>query len=464
MKKNIKILLSFITAISVCMPAGAGDPGELTDATVQSYNDQLQELEIKRQQAINDLASIRNSKVEAGEEVGKYDEIIRLNTDKKKLVEGEIETLGKQIASTEQEIKDTEEALAFQEEAFYNRMASVYMEDDADVLELLFGAGDLVTFLSRVEYINAIIDYDREIINGLNENRKALKEDKERLELAQEKQQKRQEDFEKTISETEEILKAKLDYMEDLKTDESKFMNEYTYLKKSEEELNEKLTQYLADLAREQERKRKEEEERRRREEEERKKREEEERLRREEEERKRLEAEQYAADQWFEDYVFDEDYTYTDDYSYDSDYEYTDYSMYTYEGGALGWPIAFGTQYFISSEQGWRELYGMSDYHLGLDIACDNGTLVLAAEGGVVLISENHWSYGNYVLIDHGNGLSTLYAHMSSNAVSAGDTVEKGQNIGWVGLTGNTFGYHLHFEVREYGTVVNPRNYLVLP
>ena len=74
------------------------------------------------------------------------------------------------------------------------------------------------------------------------------------------------------------------------------------------------------------------------------------------------------------------------------------------------------------------------------------------------------HWSYGNYVLIDHGGGISTLYAHMSDRLVSAGDTVSAGQIIGHVGLTGNTFGYHLHFEVRENGTVVNPRNYLTFP
>ena len=136
----------------------------------------------------------------------------------------------------------------------------------------------------------------------------------------------------------------------------------------------------------------------------------------------------------------------------------------YTYTGGLMSWPLEAGVSYYVSSEYGWRSIYGVEDFHLAIDLACDNGTTVLAAAGGTVLRSEYHASYGNYVLIDHGNGLSTLYAHMSSNNVSAGDEVYEGQTIGWVGLTGNTFGYHLHFETRENGSTVNPRNYIALP
>ena len=114
-----------------------------------------------------------------------------------------------------------------------------------------------------------------------------------------------------------------------------------------------------------------------------------------------------------------------------------------------------------MTSWFGWRNLYGVQDYHLGIDLACANGTDVLAFNSGTVLKSEYHWSYGNYVLIDHGGGIATLYAHMSDRWVAAGDTVVSGQQIGNVGLTGNTFGYHLHFEVRENGSVTDPAPYL---
>jgi len=132
--------------------------------------------------------------------------------------------------------------------------------------------------------------------------------------------------------------------------------------------------------------------------------------------------------------------------------------------GGEGGWPLEHGVWYKITSEQGWRDLYGVWDNHYGIDIAVPCGTPVLAYNSGTVVVSTKHWSYGEYITIDHGGGVSTLYAHMSERLYSVGDYVEAGTVIGYVGLTGNTYGYHLHFETREYGSVVNPRNYLVFP
>ena len=131
------------------------------------------------------------------------------------------------------------------------------------------------------------------------------------------------------------------------------------------------------------------------------------------------------------------------------------------YVGGTASWVLEPGVAYTVSSEQGWRDLYGTADFHLGTDFACPAGTEIHAYNAGTVLISEYHYSYGNYVLVDHGGGMQTLYAHMSERAVSAGDWVESGQLLGYVGMTGSAYGYHLHFEVRENGEVQNPRNYL---
>ncbi len=131
------------------------------------------------------------------------------------------------------------------------------------------------------------------------------------------------------------------------------------------------------------------------------------------------------------------------------------------YVGGSVSWVLEAGVAYTVSSEQGWRDLYGTADFHLGTDLACPAGTEIHAYNAGTVLISEYHVSYGNYVLVDHGGGLQTLYAHMAERAVSAGDWVESGQLLGYVGMTGSAYGYHLHFEVRENGEVQNPRNYL---
>ena len=101
--------------------------------------------------------------------------------------------------------------------------------------------------------------------------------------------------------------------------------------------------------------------------------------------------------------------------------------------------------------------------YHKGIDLAADQGTPVLAAASGVVTTAQNHWSYGNYVIVDHGNGLTTLYAHLDTLTVEEGETVTAAQQLGTVGRTGNVTGNCLHFEVRENGTVTDPETYLNL-
>lgn len=105
------------------------------------------------------------------------------------------------------------------------------------------------------------------------------------------------------------------------------------------------------------------------------------------------------------------------------------------------------------------------SSGHKGLDIAIAGGTPIYAAHNGTVAATTGHWSYGNVVMIDNGDGVSTLYAHMQSAAiVSVGQTVTQGQVIGYVGSTGNSSGNHLHFEVRVNGVRQNPRNYISPP
>lgn len=101
--------------------------------------------------------------------------------------------------------------------------------------------------------------------------------------------------------------------------------------------------------------------------------------------------------------------------------------------------------------------------WHKGVDLATPVGSPVYAADGGTVLTAQTSDSYGNYIVIDHGNGLQTLYAHNSALLVRVGDTVSKGTQIALSGNTGNSTGPHLHFEVHQNGTAVNPEWYLVL-
>jgi len=122
--------------------------------------------------------------------------------------------------------------------------------------------------------------------------------------------------------------------------------------------------------------------------------------------------------------------------------------------------PVAEG---FVGSGYGMRAdpITGQLTMHAGLDFAAPIGTPIFAAAGGVVVSAEYHAMFGNTVTVDHGNQLSTLYAHTSRINVKPGDIVRKGQKLAEVGTTGRSTGPHLHFEVHVNGTPVNPARFL---
>ena len=128
-----------------------------------------------------------------------------------------------------------------------------------------------------------------------------------------------------------------------------------------------------------------------------------------------------------------------------------------TVNGVTLHLPISENTSTVITSRFGTRS----SGYHTGLDIATNTGTPIHAVASGKVITAGWQGSYGNLVIIDHGNGVQTYYAHCSKIYVSVGDTVETGDTISAVGSTGNSTGPHLHLEVRVNGEIKNPQNYL---
>ena len=129
---------------------------------------------------------------------------------------------------------------------------------------------------------------------------------------------------------------------------------------------------------------------------------------------------------------------------------------------GTYQWPA---TSTYITSKYGNRvhPIFGTTKFHSGVDVGAGAGTNVTAADGGTVSVATYSSSYGNYVMIYHSDGTSTLYAHMSALAVSQGDTVNKGDVLGYVGDTGWANGPHLHFEIRVGGSTVDPLGYFGL-
>ena len=135
--------------------------------------------------------------------------------------------------------------------------------------------------------------------------------------------------------------------------------------------------------------------------------------------------------------------------------------SRIKYDGGMFKWPAPSYTK--ITSEFGNRmhPTLGVEKFHNGIDMAAPGGSPILAAYDGNVVAADYSNSMGNYIMIDHGDGLYTIYMHASALYVSKGSFVTKGQNIAAVGTTGRSTGNHLHFSVRLNGSYVNPRSYL---
>lgn len=360
-----------------------------TDATVKSYEQQISELAAKQQDALNRLANVRGdlSNVQATKQT--YDEVVDLSIKKKNLTMQQLDSITLQIGNKETAIAEAKANIERQKQAFMNRMVTMYEEGEASYIGLILGADDLVEFMTRVDMVNTILEYDKRVIASLEENTDLLEKSLEELEYALQLQEDAIEDLEANILDTKKLADEALAYMQSLQANESALLQDYYNAKAQEDELNKKLEAYLKEL----------------------------------------MEKEKSQ-----------------------------------YVGGEMGWPLPFDVHYVVTSEFGWRKLWGMDDFHLGIDLACAANTAIYAANAGKVLESAYHYSYGHYVLIDHGGGKATLYAHMNERWVSSGDSVKKGQQIGLVGTTGSSSGNHLHFEVREGGSVQNPRNYINLP
>lgn len=131
------------------------------------------------------------------------------------------------------------------------------------------------------------------------------------------------------------------------------------------------------------------------------------------------------------------------------------------YSGGIMAWPSPGVTR--VTSEFGYRihPILKIKKLHTGIDIGCPTGTNIVAANQGKVIKTGWNNSYGNMVMVDHGGGIVTLYAHLSSISVSTGDVVARGQTLAKSGSTGRSTGPHLHFEVRVNGDYQNPRNWI---
>ena len=348
------------------------------------------------------------AKADAETVIGSVSEQLRQIEEQLRQATAELGTIKEQrvavendITLNERQLAEAQKRLEGRESVFYKRVRDIYINGRLSYLDVVIGSKDFSDFANRLEVLKRIIDSDITLINEIKKERADIEAHKQKLEADRAK-----------LVELEKAALAKQAEIEQKKAERNvvlqKAQNDRATAMQAIEELNASSAQVSAMLK-----------------------------------ERQAARAAaaaaaaaaaqssggQGASDNWVQ------------------------------GTGQLGWPVSGE----ITSPYGYRvhPIWGTTIYHSGIDIGVDEGTPVHAADGGVVVWSGWMGGYGYAVVIDHGNGLSTLYGHNSELAVDEGQSVAKGQVISYAGSTGNSTGPHVHFEVRANGDPVDPMGYL---
>lgn len=328
-----------------------------------------------------------------------------------KKAQSDVEAKEKEIAETEDELTTARIKENEQYEAMKIRIKYMYENGDSDMIAVLLSAENMADFLNKAEYVEQISIYDREMLVEFQRVVKEIEEKEAKLKKEKEELLTLQDNLSKKQKEVESLLASKNAQISDLESQIGE---------------NAKVLNALIEAAKEAERRRQEAEEA----------------AKQEAENNKRPSGGNSSSG------------------SGSSGGNYKPGGNVISGNGTLSNPCP-GAR--ISSEFGPRRAptAGASSYHRGRDYAAPSGTPIYASAAGTVITASYNGVRGNYVVIDHGNGLQTWYQHASRLYVSAGQKVSRGQNIAAVGTTGVSTGAHLHYEVHVNGTAVDPRKYL---
>lgn len=420
MKNRLKIITAIMLTLIFCM-----QPVCNVQATEESNLSEAQQekktLENDLQKAKELIDSLKGSKEDIQSEVEKLDK--QLNE-----ISGKVKELESRLSKKRQEIADTESALnkaKEQEKKQYRNMKKriqfMYENGQTSYVEMLLSADSFTDFLNAVEYITQISQYDRKMLKEyqnmqvtIADTQKTLETDYASLQSLQAKVQEEKQ----AVAALESAKKGELNDVADDLTDAQ------TVAKAYEAEIqaqNEVIAQIQAAQKRA---------------------------------------AEQQAAQQQAQ--AAEENQGATDAAGENQNTaQNTTPSGNGQSTGSMMWPCPSSKR--VTSDYGPRTspTNGASSNHKGIDIGAAYGADIVAADGGTVLVATYSSSGGNYVIIDHGGGLCTVYMHASSLTVSAGQTVSKGQLIAKVGSTGISTGNHLHFGVTLNGVYVSPWGYV---
>ena len=368
---------------------------------IDSAKDKISSLEEEKKKTEETIQELEKLKADTESYVKELDgELARLDD--------ELSSLDSRITDKEADIEETkaqlEEAKKTEEEQYASmklRIKYMYEKGDTSYLDLLLESGSMSEMLNRAEYIQQISSYDRKKLTEYGEIKEKIADDEEKLETEHEE-----------LLTLQEQTKAKQDSVEKLVGEKSRELQKYQNQIAANES---QLASYQADIEAQENRIQQIEAE-----------------LKRQEEEARKKAQEKGE-----------------------------EYKTVSIGNISFIWPCPSSSR--ITSGFGGRSspTEGASSNHKGTDIGASSGSDIVAAADGTVTISTYSYSAGNYIMINHGGGVSTVYMHCSKLLVSVGETVKKGQVIAKVGSTGYSTGPHLHFGVRVNGAYVNPSQYV---
>ena len=351
----------------------------------------------------------------------------------------QIESLDGQIVEAQNAIADKDADIQADTALLKERLRALYMAGEATNLEILLSADSMVDLADKTEALRMVTEHDTALIDTLRDEMAEIQDEKDFIEQSREDAANARtavQEKQKELKGLEEEAQAVID---DMASQESSLESESQRLAEEEAAAADAIDQWIAEYNESQRRAQI-----------------------AAQQEADRKKAEQQAAQQQANSTPSSSNNTSSNSSdTSDNAGEDTPSGGQSYGTGSLRWPVPSCTS--ISSGFGSR--WGTT--HKGIDIPASYGSAIVAADSGTVIQAgfgisgSGYGGYGNVVAIDHGNGIITLYAHMSSVATSAGATVAKGQTIGYVGSTGNSTGNHCHFEVRVNGTAVDPLGYV---
>lgn len=391
------MMVTLVVSVVGSLGALAADEQDQIDALEQ------QKIELQSQQAsiqtnINELMAQQADVIEQKAAMDEKNELARQEIE---LINEQIDVYTDLIEQKARELEKAEAAEQAQYDLYCKRVRAMEEEGSYTYLDILFQCRSLSDVLSAIDMIGEIMDADKRLFEEYKTARENTEKVKAEYEGTLQQLGEKQETLEAEKAELEAQIAAAVEVINQLENDIEAAKAEYAKAAAAEAAAQASINAIIAQMQAEEEA------------------------------------ARQEAAEN-------NQQYTGTG-------------STAT---GTYIWPCPSST--YVTSAFGMREhpLFGDERPHSGIDIAGSAGSEVLAADSGTVAVATYSSSYGNYVTIYHSNGDYTLYAHMSSLAVTAGQNVTQGDVIGYVGSTGWATGPHLHFEIRVNGSTVDPLSY----